>query len=609
MKKTIILSLLLSLLLPSCSSVLEDLDTAVTSAETQEIELIVPPMEFDGVGVTRTTITPSDKGLSFGWAMNDVVGVYATESKANFNITQISQDSKYATFNGGGFGLIKGLPYYAFYPYQETMDKKAIPVSYSGQVQSSNGSTAHLAKFDYMASKANATADNTAVFAFSHLGAIIRFNVTGAGSDKYTSISIKSPQASFALAGNVDLTASTIKVAGQSSAMSNEMSLKLGNDGLTASGGSFLAYLCVAPVNLEGKTLTISLYSGSTHKDVTVDGKNLLAGKIYNFDCMFGNPGELPTVYENYSLELTNPVVLNYLTNVWYDENDYSYSNVKQYYDSMAYLNYRVDWPQGIRIGNEDRYNLIPGRTYTYEYVEGGKRHIATLNTTGELRQIRIDGCDNVRDLGGWHTASYKKIRYGKLYRGSELNNTHHNEGHKYKTPHWIEPSGIKMMREVLGVGAELDIRSDREVPVEYQWKSILGDDIKYKRVDLQFKDIDQGRTRGDLADMLRYVISNLKAGRSVYYHCVVGADRTGLFTHMMLGLLGVRRVYIDKDYELTTFAAQTRERTEKNYAKARAEVDKCEGSTLQEKYYRWWRDSGVSVEDLDAFLNIMLEN
>lgn len=610
MKKTIILSLLLSLLLPSCSSVLEDLDTAVTSAETQVIELVVPPVLFDGEGVTRTNITPTDKGLSFGWAVNDVVGVYASQSKANFNITQISQDSKYATFDGGGFGLVKGSTYYAFYPYQESMDKQAIPVSYSGQTQTANGSTSHLSQYDYMTSRANAVADNTAVFAFSHLGSIIRFNITAPANEKYTAVSIKAPQKVFALSGMVDLTASTPSVVASASSLSDVITLKLGNDGLNSSGNSLLAYLCVAPVNLEGKTLTITLYTANNHTDISVAGKNFTAGKAFNFDCAFGNAGndDKDVIKRNSTLELTNWYVIPYLNNVTYDPADYSYTKVNDYYNVETMLDIRADWPQGKRIGGVDRFNLIPGRTYTYEYYEGGKKVIETLKTTGFLRQLTVYGVENVRDLGGWNTEDGHKIKYGKLYRGSELNNTHGNKDNLYKTPHEVTPEGITIMRDVMGVKAELDIRNLYERPEKYRYKSVLGDDIYYKGVDLQWKDIQTDRTRTDLREMLKFVITNLQQGRPVYYHCVVGADRTGLFSHMILGLLGVRRRSIDKDYELTTFAGQPRDRTEPNYAKARAEVDKCYGNTQQEKYYNWWLNTGMTSQELDSFLDMMLE-
>ena len=94
-------------------------------------------------------------------------------------------------------------------------------------------------------------------------------------------------------------------------------------------------------------------------------------------------------------------------------------------------------------------YNLIPCTVYYYkmmaddEVIAQGK-----IITDGRLRMIRVPvGGFNIRDLGGWPTEDGLMVKYGKLFRGSELNG-------KYVA----DELSISILKQ-LGIGAELDFR------------------------------------------------------------------------------------------------------------------------------------------------------
>ena len=52
----------------------------------------------------------------------------------------------------------------------------------------------------------------------------------------------------------------------------------------------------------------------------------------------------------------------------------------------------------------------------------------------------------------------------------------------------------------------------------------------------------------------IRSIIGWLGEGRSVFFHCAGGADRTGSLAFLIEALLGVSESDLSKDYELTTF-------------------------------------------------------
>ena len=61
--------------------------------------------------------------------------------------------------------------------------------------------------------------------------------------------------------------------------------------------------------------------------------------------------------------------------------------------------------------------------------------------------------------------------------------------------------------------------------------------------------------------DKLGNVIGWLGEGRSVYFHCAGGADRTGSLAFLIEGLLGVSEEDLSKDYEVTYYSGSNRKR------------------------------------------------
>lgn len=190
--------------------------------------------------------------------------------------------------------------------------------------------------------------------------------------------------------------------------------------------------------------------------------------------------------------------------------------------------------------------NCVPGRTYYWKIIGssdkprgGGKIRI----TDQPVRWIDIDGVDNVRDMGGWHTESGETINYGKIYRGSRFDN--------------ITDNGVATLKK-LGIKTDIDIRSTAS------WDSygaVERTGLKYHFIETNLSYDQVFRGDGEPAEEIgkNYTkIFELLADESnypIYLHCNYGNDRTGTMVFLLNGLLGVNYEDLTRDYELTSYA------------------------------------------------------
>ena len=72
--------------------------------------------------------------------------------------------------------------------------------------------------------------------------------------------------------------------------------------------------------------------------------------------------------------------------------------------------------------------------------------------------------------------------------------------------------------------------------------------------------------SRDAAIDVMKKVVAG-NDDYSIYFHCRIGADRTGTLAYLLEGVLGVPTEYRYQDYELTTFFG-LRERTRYYYMK-----------------------------------------
>ena len=110
---------------------------------------------------------------------------------------------------------------------------------------------------------------------------------------------------------------------------------------------------------------------------------------------------------------------------------------------------------------------LVPGKTYYWKVIGAFSSDIlggGRIKVKDEpVRWIQIDGTGNVRDLGGWKTTSGKRVKYGMLYRGAQLNTE--KDGSIVNT---VSESALNTFNS-LGIKTEFDLRSMQNVHVPPQ--------------------------------------------------------------------------------------------------------------------------------------------
>ena len=243
--------------------------------------------------------------------------------------------------------------------------------------------------------------------------------------------------------------------------------------------------------------------------------------------------------------------------------------------------------------------NLLPQHTYYYEILAGdvtvgkGKFH-----TDGHLRMIYAPSIDNIRDMGGWQTIDGRYIRYGLIYRGGEFNGSH-----------TATTAAIKRVRD-LGVTAEIDLRIDYEQEAGksvFGFSAAAGTFYFANAMDCYVENLSSQDSYNRWKSAFNLIIKTLRKGGSIYFHCRIGADRTGMLSLLLEGLLGVPRDQSNKNYELTTLSPsglRTRDTQDAFFDY----FNTLKGTTLQQKFNTFFVEKlGISQADIDEFRAIML--
>ena len=231
---------------------------------------INPEVKKDGVFVTleqpnapveTKSLSWEDNSLTFTWGSSENVVVFGGKDAALLRtLTSGSTSSK---LESEGFKLMDGVSYYAFIPaysFNITSESSSIPVTFEGQRQTANNSTAHLKYFDYACAAANKVEDsNSLEFELKNqVGWIVLEHLFSEDAKGVTSITLSTEDKLFTSSCKLDATTSTLKYNKYSSTLTLELGTANGN-GLDFAKGEYLrAFLTTAPVDLSGKELTIT---------------------------------------------------------------------------------------------------------------------------------------------------------------------------------------------------------------------------------------------------------------------------------------------------------------------------------------------------------------
>ena len=285
--KKILFPLLASLsFLCACTSELEVGNIDLSKAE----KITFTATDFKYLGVTRTTLEDTEEAVRFTWADNDTVGIFPNDGAQVYFPMVSGAGTKTATFTGGGWALKPSSTYAAYYPFISNyhLDQKALRVSYSGQCQVGNASTAHLGHYDYMGAVASTPSEGSVNFDFKHLGSLVRIDITMPYTCNLRSLTLVAPEKKFVIEGTIDLTSPQICITPKTTSTDLQVSLKevaVDEESLTAT-----VYFMMAPTDLSGKTLTARVVdaSGVTFEQ-TFAGKNFEPGVAYRLSSKMQN--------------------------------------------------------------------------------------------------------------------------------------------------------------------------------------------------------------------------------------------------------------------------------------------------------------------------------
>ena len=177
-------------------------------------------------------------------------------------------------------------------------------------------------------------------------------------------------------------------------------------------------------------------------------------------------------------------------------------------------------------------------------------------------RHLPLEGCLNLRDIGGYFTNEGTEVRWGCLYRSGEMCALTdadleavsrlgirvvvdlRNEWEREARPDRL-PTGVQLL--------ERSSPAARNGPDPTIEELIAAGQIPVK---------DDDYITGVYIDLLDRLIPEVRliletavdaTHRPMLFHCAAGKDRTGIVAAVLLGVLGVPDETIIEDYELTT--------------------------------------------------------
>ena len=224
----------------------------------------------------------------------------------------------------------------------------------------------------------------------------------------------------------------------------------------------------------------------------------------------------------------------NFINNVTYDPNDYSTSQIENYAPTPALESNTK--PIGKTVDGITYNNQVPNIATPFAATNAA----GTLKPLDQLRWLNTTVAAtspyplgvNTRDLGGW-ACDGGKVKYGMIVRGGEPNEVDKD-----------------LMVGQVGIRTELQLLPKSESRRTY---SAWG--IDFFANPTENSSVNYSLSNKSLWKFyLQVVFDSVSHDKPVYFHCGIGADRTGTIAVMLEALLGMSQSDIDKDYELTNF-------------------------------------------------------
>ena len=307
--------------------------------------------------------------------------------------------------------------------------------------------------------------------------------------------------------------------------------------------------------------------------------------------------GEGTSRYQGKS-ELSRPTPAEFAWNITFDGEESDFDEYTVYLGdtkSLRNADKYVTEEDTIKI-----YNMELGETYYWcvsVEVDGYEYKSETQSFTvadAAPRNLYIDGVTNARDIGGWKCDD-GRVKQCMIYRTGQI----HDDGGAI-----ITEKGMKTMLDELGIKTEIDLRNDI-TPTEF---GVLGEEVNYVILPMSFSD-DMMFNDSQAEEICAFFkILADKNNYPLFFHCVIGTDRTGLCAFLLNGLLGVAEEDLYRDYRFSNFGFIGGERDGHNITHCIELLDRFDGDTLSERIENYLISIGVTSAEIESVRNIMIE-
>ena len=175
------------------------------------------------------------------------------------------------------------------------------------------------------------------------------------------------------------------------------------------------------------------------------------------------------------------------------------------------------------------------------------------------IREIKLQGAVNFRDIGGYKTQDGKTVKTGLLYRSAALNTLSDDDLSKLASLHikydfdFRGPYEVKTAPDKIPAGTlRISLPAGSENIGDSNYMKNMG---KYMKSDSFL--VSFYTNLNPFKDRYTPLFDSLLANKSVspiLFHCTAGKDRTGIAAALILYALGVDETTIFNDYEATNY-------------------------------------------------------
>jgi protein-tyrosine phosphatase len=175
------------------------------------------------------------------------------------------------------------------------------------------------------------------------------------------------------------------------------------------------------------------------------------------------------------------------------------------------------------------------------------------------LREVKLQGAVNFRDLGGYKNKDGKKVKTGLLYRSAALNTLTDADIAKVAALNikydfdFRGPYEVKTAPDKIPVGTtRISLPAGSENVGDSNYMKNMGRYMKSDSFLLSFYTV-LTPFKDRYAPLFDSLLANKNAS-PILFHCTAGKDRTGIAAALILYALGVDEETIFNDYEATNY-------------------------------------------------------